>query len=148
MQQLSEDTQRWLDSQPKKPIVAKVVFSSAADTILALEPTYKSTWNLPGGVVEAREDPVDAACREVFEELGLVIGTDSLDLAGTIYNTKDDVLCVVYSYKSILDENAKLKLQVEEVRSYAFITPEVAITKMADYYRPFWESYQLRISAA
>jgi 8-oxo-dGTP pyrophosphatase MutT (NUDIX family) len=37
------------------------------------EPTYKSYWEIPGGVVEAGESPYAAAVRELEEELGLAV---------------------------------------------------------------------------
>ena len=41
--------------------------------VLVVEPTYKTSWELPGGSVEADESPRDACAREVEEELGLVL---------------------------------------------------------------------------
>ena len=44
-------------------------------------PTYKDDWDLPGGVVEVRESPREAAGREVLEELGLRLPMGRLVLA-------------------------------------------------------------------
>jgi 8-oxo-dGTP diphosphatase len=49
---------------------AGVLFTNAAGDPLLVEPTYKDTWEIPGGLVEAGEDPRTCAMREVREELG------------------------------------------------------------------------------
>jgi ADP-ribose pyrophosphatase YjhB (NUDIX family) len=39
--------------------------------VLLVNPSYKATWDLPGGAVEAEESPHAACRRELAEELGL-----------------------------------------------------------------------------
>jgi len=41
--------------------------------VLLIRQTYRRGWGLPGGLLGKRESPADAACREVFEEVGLVV---------------------------------------------------------------------------
>lgn len=38
---------------------------------LIVEPTYKPTWDVPGGIAKVDESPRCAARREVLEEVGL-----------------------------------------------------------------------------
>ncbi len=56
---------------PSKRIAAAALIRDADDRFLLVEPVYKPTWLLPGGVVEQDEDPAAACAREVREELGL-----------------------------------------------------------------------------
>ncbi|RJQ79447.1 NUDIX hydrolase [Pseudonocardiaceae bacterium YIM PH 21723] len=55
---------------------AGVLFFDAQDRVLLLRTSYKDNWEIPGGVIEGDrgETPLDAARREVAEELGLQSG--------------------------------------------------------------------------
>ena len=41
-------------------------------------------WSLPGGTIEDGESPLDAACREVFEEVDIAVDPDSLQEMATV----------------------------------------------------------------
>ncbi|MCX7622020.1 MAG: NUDIX domain-containing protein, partial [Acidimicrobiales bacterium] len=41
--------------------------------VLLLRQAYRERWGIPGGLLQRREDPADAARREVLEEVGLEI---------------------------------------------------------------------------
>ena len=43
----------------------------AAGRLLIVNPTYKDGWEIPGGVVEANESPLNGCVREIREELGI-----------------------------------------------------------------------------
>jgi 8-oxo-dGTP pyrophosphatase MutT (NUDIX family) len=58
---------------PTKRMAADCLFTDQAGRLLVLEPPYKPTWDIPGGVVERDESPRLAAQREVREELGLTV---------------------------------------------------------------------------
>jgi 8-oxo-dGTP pyrophosphatase MutT (NUDIX family) len=50
---------------------AGAVFLDEADRVLLVEPTYKSGWEIPGGMVEHGESPLRGCRRELAEELAL-----------------------------------------------------------------------------
>lgn len=53
---------------------AAAIFHDEAGRVLLVQPTYRDdTWELPGGALEAGEDPADAVRREVAEELGIAM---------------------------------------------------------------------------
>ncbi|MDX9875139.1 MAG: NUDIX hydrolase [Spongiibacteraceae bacterium] len=64
-------------------------FITCGDRLLwirrGIEP-YKGLWTVPGGFMEKGEDPRDAAARELFEETGVAIDVEALQLylAGSI----------------------------------------------------------------
>jgi ADP-ribose pyrophosphatase YjhB (NUDIX family) len=65
---------------PRAIIAAGVLFFDDAGRVMLVHTTYKEPWEIPGGVVESTrgESPVDAARREIAEELGLDITVGQL----------------------------------------------------------------------
>jgi 8-oxo-dGTP diphosphatase len=64
--------------QPRKRIATDVIIRDDGDRLLLVDPTYKPDWDLPGGMAEANEAPIDAARRELWEELGLRVDIAAL----------------------------------------------------------------------
>jgi 8-oxo-dGTP diphosphatase len=59
---------------PTIPASASAMIFDRKGRLLILEPTYKSGWTIPGGVMEADgETPWEACTREVAEECGLTV---------------------------------------------------------------------------
>jgi 8-oxo-dGTP diphosphatase len=60
--------------RPAIPVSAGALIFDRAGRLLILNPTYKSGWTIPGGVMEADgETPWDACRREVREECGIEV---------------------------------------------------------------------------
>jgi 8-oxo-dGTP diphosphatase len=62
-------------------VAALALFDVKGRVLLAQRPEGKSMaglWELPGGKVESGELPEQALCREVCEELGIVVSQDDL----------------------------------------------------------------------
>jgi len=59
---------------------AGVLFLDQQKRVMILRTSYKEHWEIPGGVVEADESPRQAASREVFEEIGLSLAPENLEL--------------------------------------------------------------------
>lgn len=59
--------------QPRRADAAGVLLRDNLGRILLVKSPYKSHWDLPGGMVDAGESALQAAFREVTEELGLVL---------------------------------------------------------------------------
>jgi 8-oxo-dGTP pyrophosphatase MutT (NUDIX family) len=60
------------DGAPATPrVAAGALFGDDRGRILLVHPTYKDSWEIPGGYVERGESPAAACRREVHEELGL-----------------------------------------------------------------------------
>jgi 8-oxo-dGTP diphosphatase len=60
-------------SDPKVAVVAVVIQSGRVLLIRRLNEPRQGLWSLPGGFMDAGEDPAEAASRECLEETGLII---------------------------------------------------------------------------
>ncbi len=93
--------------------------------VLLVEPTYRDTWGLPGGVVEAGESPRDAAARETHEELGLRIRPGRLLAVDWIAPRAVGGDSIDWLFEGgQLPEGSTIVLQKEELRSWAWCTTE------------------------
>lgn len=52
-------------------VAAGALFFDQQGRVLLVHPTYKDTWDIPGGYVDQGESPAAACRRELMEELGL-----------------------------------------------------------------------------
>ena len=64
---------------PAIPVSAGALIFDPKGRLLILNPTYKSGWTIPGGVMEADgESPWEACQREVLEETGIEVSRGRL----------------------------------------------------------------------
>lgn len=95
--------------------------------ILLVESTYKSLWEIPGGVVEQNESPREACTREVTEELGLHLKLGRLlcwEWQGPQAD-RDESLMFLYD-GGVLDPSqvATVVLASDELASFRFLEVE------------------------
>lgn len=137
-----EEIANWHKRQPKKTIGAKALLLNEANEILLLKPTYKTTWHLPGGVVDMGEEPRDALTREVQEELATSLNPAKLHIVGTTFQAVYDALILLYSYDIRLQEQAAaFQLRDDEHEACGWFPPAEAITMIDDHFTSFWREY-------
>lgn len=112
-----------------KRIAAAALIRDEAGRFLLLEPTYKSTWLPPGGVVEANEDPIDGCAREVREELGVDLMPGPLLVVDWVPRRGvwgDSLQLIFDGGRMTAARAASIRLQDSEIRSLEFVTLERA----------------------
>ena len=110
-----------------RPLTASgALFLDALGRVLVVEPTYKATWEIPGGVVEAGETPREACAREVLEELGLVVTPGPLLVVdwAPADGQGDRVLFVFDGGTLSATQIGRMVLQESELASAEFIDPD------------------------
>ncbi|MFN2134809.1 MAG: NUDIX domain-containing protein [Candidatus Promineifilaceae bacterium] len=116
-------------SLPKKRISSGMLLFDQAGRLLVVEPAYKETWELPGGVVEANESPRQAAIRETAEELGLLcepLRLLAVDYSGETDRRTESIHFIFLGPVLTSEQVAAIRLPLEELRSFRFLPPKEA----------------------
>jgi len=79
---------------PRKVVAAATVCRDEQGRLLVVHDSFKRRWTIPGGVVDADEDPRAGAERETWEEAGLRVRADRL--LGLFTASGPDRLVLVY----------------------------------------------------
>lgn len=112
-----------------KRVAAGACFLDETGRILLVNPTYKPQWEIPGGMVEADETPMNACRREVLEEIGLTIEPGPLLSIGYLHShgNRSDALRFIF-WGGVLDAATidRIVLQAAELSEYRFVTLEEA----------------------
>jgi 8-oxo-dGTP pyrophosphatase MutT (NUDIX family) len=115
--------------QPTKRIAADCLFTDESGRLLVLDPPYKPTWDLPGGVVEPDESPRLAAKREVQEEIGLPIEPGALLAVDWISRSGEFTEIVAFLFDGGVLRPAdveRIVTEPSEVSRFRFVTLDEA----------------------
>lgn len=128
--------ENYYQSLPGKRIGAGVVCRDADDRVLLVQPTYKPTWELPGGVVEAGESPAACAAREVREELGVDLAVGRLLVVDwlPVRLPKTEGLMMLFE-GGVLDDavTRRFRLPADELAAWRWFTSAELDDMLPDY---------------
>jgi 8-oxo-dGTP pyrophosphatase MutT (NUDIX family) len=125
--------------QPRKRVGADVLFRDQAGRILLVDPKYKPDWDLPGGMAEANEPPLEAAIREVREELSIDYAGGRLLVVDWVapHGPWDDSLMFVFDGGVLSDDQqAELATSDGELAAFQFVEADEASTLLRPYMLP------------
>lgn len=104
--------------------------------ILIVKPTYKDTWNFPGGVIDALESPLAACLRECQEELGIAVQIDRLlivDWMPEPFPGAHDALKFIFGGPELDAQTLqRIVLPPQELSEWRLVDPEQAAALMLD----------------
>ncbi len=124
MDESVEEKIRYYASLATKRIGAGLVCRDPAGRILLVRATYKPTWEIPGGAVEADESPAGAVAREIREELGVSLAIGRLLVVDWVsaQPPKTEGLMLLFD-GGVLDDavTQQFSLPPEELHEWAFV---------------------------
>jgi 8-oxo-dGTP pyrophosphatase MutT (NUDIX family) len=117
---------------PRFPVSVKgVIFLDARVVLLVNE---REEWELPGGRLEAGEDPADCLAREVTEELAIEVTVDTI-LDCWRYHIAGKAEVVIVTYGCRTRGEAKARVSAEHKALGLFGMEELDGLNMQDGYR-------------
>jgi ADP-ribose pyrophosphatase YjhB (NUDIX family) len=126
----------YVASLPLKRMSAGVLLHDDAGRVVLVEPSYKPTWDIPGGVVDAGESPWHAAARELAEELGIVrrhMRLLVIDHTPARSDTMPEGIAWIFDGGPVRDRDlAALSLDDPEVVSVGLYRPDEVAARTSD----------------
>lgn len=105
---------------PRKRVITQGILRNERGEFLLCELTYKSEWDLPGGVVEPSESPATGLSREVREELGVDLRPTGLAAINWLppWSGWDDACTVVFELGNLpTPAIEQMRLEPAEIRA-------------------------------
>ena len=122
-------------SLPKKRMSAGCLLFDHQNRILLVNPTYKEQWEVPGGIVEQDESPLQTCVREIQEELGLTVQPKRLlcvDYGPTSGDRSENLSFIFDGGQLSTTDIANITLDTNELSEYRFCTSDETTTLLND----------------
>ncbi|MEV0595987.1 NUDIX hydrolase [Nonomuraea cavernae] len=137
-------------NQARKRVAADALIRDDHGRVLLVDPTYKPNWDLPGGMAEANEPPLDALRRELAEELALHLPASRMTLVCVDWvpphGPWDDSVMMIFTAGTLTpDQAAALRITDAELGAFEFCTHEQAQARLRPY---VWARLYAAITAA
>lgn len=120
----------------KKRIGSGVAIVDENFRILLVEPTYKDTWEIPGGMVEFDESPRQGARRECLEELGFDVEIGRLLVIDWVNQGRAAGEGLLFIYATGPVDASRIVLPSEELRSWEWCDREAVLARVQDFKAP------------
>ena len=126
----AEQKASWLDGFDKRVASASVILEDADGRALIVKAHYKDYWTFPGGMLDDRESPKQAAIREVFEEVGITLNESDVEFCWIASRASRQLMTYQFVFKALLSEQDKLKvaLQRSEIEESRLVSRDVVRT--------------------
>lgn len=127
----TDEEQQWMKSLHKRFSSAAMIIENDKDEVLIVKANYKTHWTFPGGIIDPGESPLEAACRETKEEVGLTVepSNAAFVLVADRRSRFAESYQFVFKARQTRDVLAqKIILQDDEIDEYRFVSREQVLS--------------------
>ncbi len=136
----------WFIFRPQRTGAAVVVWFG--EDVLLIRNSYRSPCSVPAGGVERGEAPVDAAVRELREEVAICVDADQLGDGVEIVSRAEYKRDTCYFFEVHLDERPEVRIDNREITEARFVSFEsVTDIELTDTARQFFEWKRKQLAA-
>jgi len=133
MKYSKEQHDAWFKGLESRVSSAGILLENENGELLIVKANYKDYWTLPGGVIDAGEMPLQAAIREVREEVGVSVDPAALSF-GWIASRRGPVeFTYQFVFKALLPRDSTVVLQESEIDEYAFVSKAEVLSGNREY---------------
>jgi 8-oxo-dGTP pyrophosphatase MutT (NUDIX family) len=119
----------FFETRPRKIGAAATLCRDPEGRLLVVYDRFRRIWTLPGGVIDADEDPAAAAQRETWEEAGVKVETGPL--LGLFAARWPDRLTLVFAADPVTMIERPQPLHPHEIGGVAWLPLEQALQRLA-----------------
>lgn len=121
---------------PRKRLIAHALVTDAAGRVLLCETRYKEDWELPGGIVEPGESPLQGCRREMVEEMGWAPRVGGVLVVDWLrpWRGWEDAVELVFDTEPVSPADAEaLRPDGREIAALHWLSPEQAAARMTSF---------------
>jgi 8-oxo-dGTP pyrophosphatase MutT (NUDIX family) len=119
----------FFETRPRKIAAAATLCQDASGRVLVVYDRFRRIWTLPGGVIDADEDPAVAAQRETWEEAGIKVRTGRL--LGLFAARWPDRMTLVFAADPVTMIEHPEPLHPHEIGDVAWLGLDEALQRLA-----------------
>ena len=97
--------------------------------VLVIQNSYRRRLSFPAGGLKRRETPVEAAVRELGEEVGIAVGTEDLLYHGEILSSSGYAVDHAHFFELFCDTAPTVRVDRREVVWAEFVAPDEALAR-------------------
>jgi len=127
--QFNERERTFFETRPRKLAAAATVCRDPAGRLLVVYDRFRRFWTIPGGVIDADEDPAGAAQRETEEEAGLKVEIGHL--LGVFASRWPDRLIFVFEADPVVMVEQLEPIHPHEIGGVAWVPLDEALERLA-----------------
>lgn len=123
MNLLRSKRKQWFDVFQKRVSSATMILENEAGEALIVKANYKAHWTFPGGMIDKGETPLQAAVREVHEEVGIAVDPASVEFVAIVDRKSSFLETYQFIFKASLSDAmfGHIHLQASEIDEYVLI---------------------------